>query len=175
MDRAMVEGVCVCTHARVHMHVCYVTETVYTMADRKQRVWQELEAGCNLNMCTPSDPYISIARIWFLNVLQSPNCAITWGNKRPNLWGTLQHQSITCTLWNLNGASIILNQGTVNGTSEGWHLKGARVYYNTKPNIENNTVLVFFFSNQGFLGRQITFTYKSQRLNQEQNQTTKQI
>lgn len=26
MDRAMVEGVCVCMHAHVHMHVCYATE-----------------------------------------------------------------------------------------------------------------------------------------------------
>lgn len=53
---------CACTH----MYICMCVtrqRTVYTMADRKQRVWQELEAGCNLNMCTPSDPYISIARI----------------------------------------------------------------------------------------------------------------
>lgn len=150
MDRAMVEGVCVCTHARVHMHVCYVIETVYTMADRKQRVWQELEAGCNLNMCTPSNPYISIARIGFLKVLKSPNCAITWGNKRPNLWGTLQRQPITCTLWNLNSASIILNQGTVNGISEGWHLKGTRVYHDTMPKIENNAVLVFSLAIKDF-------------------------
>lgn len=160
------------------MYICMCVtrqRTVYTKADRKQTVWQELEAGCNLNMCTPSDPYISIARIWLLKVLQSPNCAITWGNKMSNLWGTLQRQPTTCTLWNLNSASIILNQGTVNGISEGWHLKGTRVYHDTMSKIENNAVLVFFFSNQGFLVRQITFTYKLQRLNQEQNQTTKQF
>lgn len=118
--------------------------TVYTMVDRKQRVWEEPEVGYN-SVLLPS------ARIWFLKVSWPPKIVPSHGETGgPNqsLW---PHFS-TNPSHVLSGACVhfshlnSLNHSTLNETSHGWHCKGplcAGLYYCVMPDIENNAV--FFF------------------------------